>query len=377
MKIMGGNTQVLDDLGFADFCKFPDLNSYKPIFFDGKNSKDLGALVREKRPVLHDEIAGQIKELYKIRNPHRKFTAVELSEYYDEWLKENDPSTYGCYFFYPWSNILVHLVGEKEFVELRTSRNKHKIKQEEQDELSTKTIGVIGLSVGQSVALALAMERSCGTIRLADFDTLELTNLNRIRAGVASLGLPKTVVVAREIAEIDPFIKVELYSEGITKDNIDPFLEEGGKLDVLLEECDSLNIKILSRLKARALGIPVVMDTSDRGMVDVERFDLDKNLPLLHGKCAVTSMEEFEKMTPEEQMQLMMAIVDFDKLSDRMKFSFGELGKSLSTWPQLATDVISGGGNAAKVARMIVLGEDVPSKRYYFDVSDHIKNSNG
>ena len=373
---MGGNTRISDDLAFVDFCQRPDLKSYKPIFFDGKNSEGIYRLLREKRPVFHDAIAGQIKELYKIQNPQRKFSDAELSEYYDEWLKENDPITYGCYFFYPWSNTLVHLVSEDEFVELRTSRNKHKITQEEQEELSQKTIGVIGLSVGQSVALALAMERSCGTIRLADFDTLELTNLNRIRAGVASLGLPKTVVVAREIAEIDPFIKVELFSEGITEENIDQFLEGGDRLDVLLEECDSLNIKILSRLKARALGIPVVMDTSDRGMVDVERFDLDKELPLLHGKCPISSIKELKEMTPEQQMQLMMTIVDFDNLSERMKFSFGELGKSLPTWPQLATDVISGGGNAAKVARMIVLGESVPSKRYYFDVGDHIRNSN-
>ena len=46
------------------------------------------------------------------------------------------------------------------------------------------------------------MERICGEIRLADFDILELTNLNRIRTGVHNLGLSKTYSVAREISEI-------------------------------------------------------------------------------------------------------------------------------------------------------------------------------
>jgi tRNA A37 threonylcarbamoyladenosine dehydratase len=53
-----------------------------------------------------------------------------------------------------------------------------------------KRIGVVGLSVGQSVALTLALERSFGELRLADFDRLDLSNLNRIRAGVHDLNLP-------------------------------------------------------------------------------------------------------------------------------------------------------------------------------------------
>ena len=61
------------------------------------------------------------------------------------------------------------------------------------------------------------MERSCGRLRLADFDTLELSNMNRIRTGIYSLGMPKGVVAAREIAEIDPFFPVELHLNGFCR----------------------------------------------------------------------------------------------------------------------------------------------------------------
>jgi len=50
-------------------------------------------------------------------------------------------------------------------------------------------------------------------LRLADFDTAELSNLNRIRTGSHNLGLNKTVIAAREIVEIDPFIKVKIFIE--------------------------------------------------------------------------------------------------------------------------------------------------------------------
>ncbi|HRF79656.1 MAG TPA: hypothetical protein PL070_06180, partial [Flavobacteriales bacterium] len=95
-----------------------------------------------------------------------------------------DPLAYGVWVFYPWADRLVHLLDEPEFALVRTDRNRNKITREEQAELATKKVGVIGLSVGQSVSLTLALERSFGEIRLADFDTLELSNLNRIRSGV-------------------------------------------------------------------------------------------------------------------------------------------------------------------------------------------------
>ena len=78
--------------------------------------------------------------------------------------------------------------------------------------------------MGQSVAVTIALERTCGELNIADYDILELSNLNRIRTGVCNLNLLKTIAVAREIAEIDPFIKVNCYHEGITENNIEDFL---------------------------------------------------------------------------------------------------------------------------------------------------------
>ena len=43
-------------------------------------------------------------------------------------------------------------------------------------------------------------------------------------------------------------------------------------------------MKVLLRERARELRMPVVMETSDRGVLDVERFDLEPDRPLLHGR---------------------------------------------------------------------------------------------
>ncbi|WP_314250767.1 ThiF family adenylyltransferase [Streptomyces kutzneri] len=81
----------------------------------------------------------------------------------------------------------------------------------EQRRLLGRRVGVIGLSVGGSAALTFAMEGIGGSFKLADFDCLSVSNLNRLRAGVHHLGLNKCVLAARQMLEIDPWLDIELY----------------------------------------------------------------------------------------------------------------------------------------------------------------------
>lgn len=88
------------------------------------------------------------------------------------------------------------MLPETEFTEVRTNRNRFKITPTEQTKLAGSRVGGIGLSVGQSVTVTMAMERSFSELRLTDFDTLELSNLNRIWTGVHNLDVPKVVATA-------------------------------------------------------------------------------------------------------------------------------------------------------------------------------------
>jgi molybdopterin/thiamine biosynthesis adenylyltransferase len=218
------------------------------------------------------------------------------------------------------------------------------------------------------------MERSFGELRIADFDTLELGNMNRIRTSVTNLGLPKTEIVTREIAEIDPYLKITVFDEGLTEGNMDQFFCGGGNLDILIEECDDLEMKILSRIKAKSLGIPVLMDTSDRGMIDIERFDLDSQRPIFHGMLSEFGKEEvLPDLIEEYKSQMMMSILDFENLSERAKLSIGEIGKSITSWPQLASSVVMGGAMAAYFSRQILSGDIKESGRVYIDLDDFFK----
>lgn len=355
-----------------DTASAPDRDSHRPMFFrltapaDRARLEEL--LKREPHTVVHDELHSQLRELVRTLNPSVRYTTEELDQAAVAHLKGQDPRAYGVWVHYPWSARLVHLLDEHEFVRVRTDRNRNKITADEQALLATKRIGVIGLSVGQSICLTLALERSFGELRIADFDTLELSNLNRIRSGTHAMGHLKTVNVAREIAEIDPFLNVTLFNEGVTRENIERFCLQGGKLDMLVDECDGVDVKILCRQKAKELRIPVLMDTSDRGMLDVERFDLEPDRPILHGLIDHLDPNDAAKArTNEEKLPFVLPIAGISTLSTRMKASMLEIESSVTTWPQLASSVILGGGATADVWRRIALDQFHESGRWFLD----------
>ncbi|MFZ6051110.1 Rv1355c family protein [Halocola ammonii] len=355
-------------------------SDYTTSFFRAKNSSErekLSKLLNSDSGILvADELRDQLKELIKIEHPTRKLTSDEIESLISEKLGDTPAEEYGVWVYYPWLRKVVHLLDEEEFIKVRTSRNQYKITAEERDLLGSKKVGVIGLSVGQSASVTMAMERTFGEIRIADFDNLELTNLNRIRTGTQNLGIPKVTMVAREIAEIDPYLKVVPFFEGITEDNIEQFFTEDGMLDLLVEECDGVDIKILAREVAKKHRVPIVMDMSDRGCLDIERYDLEEDYPLLHGFIPENVDYELMKSleTNEEKMPYLLPMVQTENLSPRMKASLLEVGQTIGTWPQLSSDVVMGGAFATNLVRRILLDQLHVSGRYYIDPDELIRD---
>jgi molybdopterin/thiamine biosynthesis adenylyltransferase len=321
----------------------------------------------------NDTLENQVAELAIIRNPSLKDNPMGLANAISATIGEKNWDTYGRWIVFPWNGNAVRLLPPESFIEVRTNRNRDRITKEEQDLLSEKTVGIVGLSVGQSTAVAIAMERSAGTIRIADFDDLELSNLNRIRAGVHELGLPKWLIAARTIAETDPYIKVEVFPEGIQEENVDRFMYQ---CDVVIDACDGLSAKAMIRLEALERKIPVIMDTSDRGMLDIERYDiLNFTDGFLHGRIDAEKMASLRNKSNWDTETLNL-FIDFSSASERGQISLAQMGTKLVGWPQLYSDVSSGSAFAAEAARRLMLGEDLPDSRLYLEIDEQLSVKN-
>lgn len=363
-----GSRQLDDDLAALR----RDDRAFRPTLFPAADPATRAALrtLLDEGAIfsVHDTIRGQLAELIDTRHPAADYEASDLERLVDEHLDGRTAEAYGSWVHYPWSGRLVHVLPEDEYRELRSSRNRNKITAEEQAVLRRLRLGVVGLSVGQATAVTLALEEIGGELLLADFDALDLSNMNRLRAGVHAIGVNKAVLTAREIFEIDPYARVQVFPDGIRDDNIDAFLNGQRKLDILFEECDDLSMKIRLRERAKALGIPVLMETSDRGMLDVERFDREPDRPLLHGLVGNLGWREVAGLSAYEKVPIVLRILGAESLSARMAASLVDVETTLKTWPQLASAVTLGGALNADAARRIALGQFTRSGRYYVDL---------
>jgi molybdopterin/thiamine biosynthesis adenylyltransferase len=353
------------DLEVSDEAVRPDTHSLTRLNTEGVTIASYTAQVLDAADAEDNAVLEQL----------RADPAIEFVDHHDEQLEElrrlrpsPDPELIAepCrWAYYPWRRAVVRVLGPRGFRAVRLDRNRNMITAEEQARLGALRIGVAGLSVGHVIAHTLAAQGLCGELRLADFDRIELSNLNRVPATVLDLGLNKAEVAARRIAELDPYLHVRVLDAGLTVETIGEFLDG---LDVVVEECDSLDIKARLREGARARRIPVLMATSDRGLLDVERFDLQPQRPILHGLLGDMDFARLVGMSSRDKVPHMLRFLEAEQLSSRVLASVVEIDRTLSTWPQLPSDVVLGATVIAEAVRRIGLGEDLRSGRTRIDV---------
>lgn len=97
-------------------------------------------------------------------------------------------------------------------------------------------VAIAGLGgLGSNIAVMLA-RIGVGYLKLIDFDIVEPSNLNRQSYYIKHLGMFKTDALKQQIADINPFIKVETVTEKVTEENISCIFEN---CDIICEAFDN------------------------------------------------------------------------------------------------------------------------------------------
>ncbi|HBL15219.1 MAG: thiamine biosynthesis protein ThiF [Elusimicrobia bacterium GWA2_69_24] len=106
--------------------------------------------------------------------------------------------------------------------------------------LSQAVVGVAGCGgLGSNAAIALA-RAGVGTLILADFDQVELSNLNRQQFVQADIGTEKVRALGAHLKAIHPELRVEEHACRITPENAAALF---GKADLLIEAFDRVEAK--------------------------------------------------------------------------------------------------------------------------------------
>ena len=188
----------------------------------------LAALAADPTVVVVDELGDQLAQLVQGRAPRERLAGDECRAAVQRVLEGGQPAAFGTWVFYP-GLLVVHVLPAPLHHELRLIRNRYAITVDEQRRLAGLCVAVAGLSVGRAVVSTMAHEGIGGELRLADFDVLDL-DLNRVAGGVADVGVNKVVLAAREVAELDPYVRVVTYPQGVDE-NHDRRLRRGCRRD--------------------------------------------------------------------------------------------------------------------------------------------------
>ena len=123
--------------------------------------------------------------------------------------------------------------------------------------LKNRSVTVVGVgAVGGFVVEALARS-GVGKLRLIDFDTIELSNINRqILALERSLGEKKVELARQRIAQINPHCVVETMPVFARDETIDEILQP--QPDLVIDAIDSLNPKTALVETAWKKEIPII-----------------------------------------------------------------------------------------------------------------------
>lgn len=356
-----------------------EIVSSEPFIFDLSNKEDeqqIKHLIEtgEIQSTIDDYEEQQL-ELFGVKNPTKVYTSTfkeEFAAHYRDLQKNKPLHTDGKWVYFPWSSKLVHILDEEDFQLVRTARNKNLISKEEQEKFYNAKVGIGGLSIGSSVAFLLTLQGGAKHIKLADMDRLALSNTNRILMGVDNLGVLKVEMAARRIYEINPYAKVELFRDGLHKENMDTFFEG---LDIVVDELDNLAVKYLIREYAKKYRLPVVMaaDNGDNAVVDIERYDLDENTPFFHGRMGNDiSYETLSKLDKFGIGRTIAKHVGPENVTIKMLESLPEMGKTIVSWPQLGGAAIINGVAVSYCIRKIANGELLESNRALVSIDEKL-----
>lgn len=153
------------------------------------------------------------------------------------------------------------------------SRTERLIGEKNAQKLYNSRVIVFGLGgVGSYTAEALARS-GIGEIALVDFDTVDITNLNRqLYALHSTVGMEKAVVARQRILDINPDCQAQAIVKKYLPENSGEF--DLSRYDYIVDAIDNVTAKIDLAVKAEEMNIPIISSMGTGNKLCPEQFEI-------------------------------------------------------------------------------------------------------
>lgn len=153
------------------------------------------------------------------------------------------------------------------------------IGKENLNKLQHSHVIVFGVGGVGGFAIEALVRSGIGEISIVDFDTVDLTNLNRqIIATQNSIGKLKTSVMKDRLLSINPNVIVHEFPEKFSMENSDLFFKDK-KYDYIVDAIDLVTSKLALAEIAKSLSIPIISSMGTGNKIEptmLEVADINK-----------------------------------------------------------------------------------------------------
>lgn len=215
--------------------------------------------------------------------------------------------------------------------------------EEAQEKLKNMTVFVGGCGGSGSPIITQLALLGVGTIRACDFDVVDPSNLNRqflhCVGPDSRIGVNKAVSAQMTVANINPHVKMEIFTEKITDENVDEMV---GDAVMIFDSVDKIDAKFILSKAALRKNIPHLF----YGMMDINSFFCLFKPPV----------------TP-----CFHCLYDYEKVMEIMALSeLSGTGARKTSTPVCCPPVVSSAGFAVTEALKVLLGVGEPAYNQYF-----------
>lgn len=162
---------------------------------------------------------------------------------------------------------------EQELVRRQTPKVREKLRKG-----AAAVAGLGGL--GSNIALMLA-RTGIRKLLLADFDTVDPSNLNRQAYTISQIGMKKTEAMTELISQVNPWIELDVFDGRVTESNVEELFEP---YPVICEAFDTPESKavLVNGVLSRLPGSAVISGNGMAGTYSSNLIRTDKRMDRLY-----------------------------------------------------------------------------------------------
>ncbi len=147
------------------------------------------------------------------------------------------------------------------------------IGSEGMEALKNSHVAIFGVGGVGSFAAEVLARTGLGQITLIDYDTIDISNINRqIHANSQTIGMDKVSVMAERLLTINPNIKVNTFIEKYNQETREVLLEPN--YDYIIDAIDMISSKIDLIVESKKREIPIISSMGAGNKLDPTAFKI-------------------------------------------------------------------------------------------------------